>query len=235
MGHTHPEEGTTSRTSPPTGAIVAGVGGLVALLGVFLSWANLSWSLEGGQFAGQQFPAANQSQAASGLSHWTGILALVAGVVAVAAAIGIAVLQDQPTRRMAAMAALGGGAVAVLMAILGVLMSESIALNKVPGGKEALDLAQEFAQQLGVEGFGIRTGPALGVFVTAAGGVLAAVGGFMALGAVGSEGAGRAEQPSSAGTGFEAPTGPPASHTTVSPQPPPTPPVEPPKPGDSTA
>jgi hypothetical protein len=208
MGQPYTEPTAASSSSPPPGAIVAGIGGLVALIGVFLHWAKLTSSLEGGQFEGQQFGAATQSVGAAGTSHWTGILALVAALVAVAAAVAIVVLQDPGTRRMAAMAAVGGGAVALLMAVLGIVMSETIAVGDVPGGRQALDFARQFAQQLGVEGFGIDTGPAIGVFLTAAGGAVAAVGGFMALGQVHPQAA-RAPQPSPpSGTGFEAPSQP---------------------------
>jgi uncharacterized membrane protein len=215
----HTEPTTPSRVSPPAGAIVAGIGGLLTLVGVFLHWARLTSTLEGGQFAGQQFGPASQSVGATGISHWTGILALVAGLVAVAAAIAIVVLQDPGTRRMAAMAAAGGGTLALLMAILGIVMSESIALGDVPGGKQALDFARQFAEQLGVEGFGIDTGPAMGVFVTAMGGALAAGGGFMALRG-GPVVVGRAQEPPPAGTGFEAPSRPPGPQPTVPPEPP---------------
>lgn len=218
-------------TAPPAGAIVAGVGGLVALIGVFLNWAKLTSSLEGGEFAGQQFGAASQSVGASGISHWTGILALVAAVVALAAAIGIVILRDPSIGRMAAMAAAGGGAVALLVALLAIFMSETIALGDVPGGRQALEFARQFAEQLGVEGFGIDTGPAIGVFVTAIGGAAAAVGGFMALGRTGPQPAVPAgEPPPPPGTGFEAPMGP--EPPTVSPEPPATPPPdEPHRPG----
>jgi hypothetical protein len=198
-----------TRMSLPPGAIVAGIGGLLALFGVFLDWANLTSSLQGGQFAGQQIPAASQSVGASGTSHWTGILALLAAVVALVAAAGIWALRDPATRRTAAMAATGAGAVALLMAVMAFFMTESIALADVPGGREALDFARQFAEQLGVQGFGIETSAAIGVFVTAVGGAVAAVGGFLAL--RGAEA--QPEEPLSPespppGTGFEMPTTP---------------------------
>jgi hypothetical protein len=219
MGQPDPES-PTSPASPPVAAIVAGIGGLVALIGVFLNWGTLTSSLEGGQFAGQQFGPASQSVGAAGISHWTGILALVAAVAAIGGAVAMVFLQDPGTRRMAAMAALGGGAVAVLMAILGMVMSESIALGDVPGGRQALDFARQFAEQLGVQGFGIDTGPGLGVFITAIGGVVAAVGGFMALRQTGPIPQGAAAEPPPPGTGFEAPTGPAGPQPTVPPEPP---------------
>jgi hypothetical protein len=221
--------------SPPTAAIVAGVGGLVALIGVFLNWATVTSSLEGGQFAGQEFGPISRSEGAAGLEHWTGILALIAAVVVIAAAVGLVVLHDPGTRRMAAMTALGGGVVALLMAILGVVMSESIALTDVPGGRQALDFARQFAEQLGVQGFGIDTGPGVGVFVTAIGGVAAAAGGFMALRRTEPR-AGRAlSEPTPPGTGFEAPTGPAGPQPTVPPEPPSaTPPGEPKQAGETT-
>jgi hypothetical protein len=227
-------ESTASPASPPAPAIVAGIGGLVALIGVFLNWATLTSSLEGGQFAGQQFGPASQSVGATGISHWTGIIALVAALAAIAAAVGMVLLQDPSTRRTAGMAAMAGGAVALLMAILGVVMSESIALADVPGGRQALDFARQFAEQLGVQGFGIDTGPGLGVFVTAIGGVVAAVGGFMALSRTGPTPERAVAEPPPPGTGFEAPTGPVGPQPTVPPEPPSaTPPGEPKQAGET--
>lgn len=211
---------TKTNTSMPPGAIVAGAGGLLALIGVFLEWASITTSLEGGQFAGQQIPAGSQSVGASGISHWTGILALLAAAVAVAGAVGVFVLKDASTRRKAAAAATGGGAVAILMAIVAFLMTESIALADVPGGREALEFARQFAEQLGVGGFEIDTGVGIGVFVTAIGGAVAAVGGFLALrGAdVQPMAAGPPELPQT-GTGFEMPTAPASPQPTAPPQP----------------
>jgi len=233
MGQSNPES-TASPASPPAAAIVAGVGGLAALIGVFLHWARLTSSLEGGQFAGQEFGPISRSEGAAGFEHWTGIIALVAALVVVAAAVALVVLRDPATRRMAAMAALGGGAVAVLMAILGVVMSESIALADVPGGEQALDFARQFAEQLGVQGFGIDTGPGLGVFVTAIGGAVAAVGGFMALGRTGPQPGRAVAEPPPPGMGFEAPTGPAGPQPTVPPEPPSaSPPGEPKQAGET--
>ena len=205
MGEPYPES-TTSPASPPAAAIVAGVGGVVALIGVFLHWATLTSSLEGGQFAGQQFGPASRSMGAAGLSHWTGIIALVAALVVIAGAVALVVLKDPATRRMAALAALGGGAVALAMAILGVVMSESIALADVPGGRQALDFARQFAEQRGVQGFGIDTRPGLGVFVTAIGGAGAAVGGFLAFSRTGTPPERADSEPPPPGTVFGTPT-----------------------------
>lgn len=201
--YTHPT--ITSSRPLPAPAIVAGIGGLVALVGVFLNWASWTSSLEGGQFQGQQFGQISRSEGAAGIEHWTGILALAAALVAIAAAVGLVLLQDPGTRRMAAMAATAGGALALLMAILGILMSETLAVADLPGGKQALDFARQFAEQLGVEGFGIDTGPSIGVFVTALGGAAAAVGGFMAFRQTGREPTTLDHQPPSAGMGFESP------------------------------
>ena len=236
MADPYPEStaSTASPASPPAAAIVAGIGGLAALIGVFLHWATLTSSLEGGEFAGQQFGPASQSVGAAGISHWTGMIALVAALVAIAGAVALVALRDPSTRRMAAMGALGGGAVALLMAILGVVMSESIALGDVPGGRQALDFARQFAEQLGVQGFGIDTGPGLGVFVTALGGAVAAVGGFMALSRTEPRPAGAVSEPRPPGSGFEAPTAPAGPQPTVPPEPPSaSPPGEPKQAGET--
>jgi hypothetical protein len=233
MGAPYPEP-TASPASPPLAAIVAGVGGLAALIGVFLNWATLTSSLEGGELAGQQFGPISRSEGAAGLGHWTGILALVAALVVIAAAVALVVLQDPATRRIAALAALGGGAVALLMAILGVVMSESIALADVPGGRQAIDFARQFAEQLGVQGFRIDTGPGLGVFVTALGGALAAVGGFLALRPASPRAERAVSEPAPPGSGFEAPTGPAGPQPTVPPEPPSaSPPGEPKQAGET--
>lgn len=204
------EPTTASSAPPPAAVIVSGIGGVAALIGVFLDWATITTSFEGGQFAGQQLPAFTESVGtAQGLDHWTGVVALVASVVAVAGAIGSTVVQDSGTRRTAVMAAVGGGIVALLTAIVGRVVSESIAVSTFPGGSQALEFARQFAEQLGGQGFRIQTGPSLGVFVTALGGAVAAGGGFMAL---------RQAGPQPAATTHEQPS-----------------PDESPMPGDSTA
>jgi hypothetical protein len=196
MEQPHTEPTTAWSAPPPVAAIVAGIGGLSALIGVFLDWATITTSFEGGQFAGQQLPAFTESVGtAQGLDHWTGIVALVASVVAVAGAIGSVVVQDSGTRRIAVMAAIGGGLVALLTAIVGMVVSESIAVSTFPGGSQALEFARQFAEQLGGQGFRIHTGPSLGVFVTALGGAAAAGGGFMALRQAGPQSAAPAHQP----------------------------------------
>jgi hypothetical protein len=236
VGQPYTESSTTSSTSPPPGAIVAGIGGLVALIGVFLPWANVTTAFEGGQLGGQQFGGASQSVGATGISHWTGILALIAALVTLAVAVGVVVLQDPGTRRTAAIVAVGGGGAALVMAILGVVMSESIAVGSAPGGREALDFARQFADQLGLEGFRVDTGPAIGVFVTALGGAVAVAGGFLALRWVGPERVVPHREPLPPGTGFEAPTGPAGPQPSVPFEPPSTtPPGEPTKPDETTA
>jgi hypothetical protein len=213
MEEPYTQPATTSSRPLPAAAIVAGMGGLVALIGVFLSWATLTSSFEG--FRGDQVGVA-------GRFHWIGILALVAAVVTIAASIAMVVLQEAASRRAAAVAALAGGAGAVLIAILGIVMSESIVLSRVPRG--AIDFRRALAEQLGVEGFGIDTGPSIGVFVTALGGAAAAVGGFMALRHAGRQPISPAYEPAP-GMGFEGPE--------VGPNPPP--PEGPPGPEGSTA
>jgi hypothetical protein len=182
MEQPHTEPTTASSAPPPAAVIVSGMGGIAALIGVFLDWATITTSFEGGQFAGQQLPSFTETVGvAQGLDHWTGIVALVASVVAVAGAVGSLVVQDSGTRRIAAMAAVGGGIVALLTAIVGIVVSESIAVSTFPDGSKALEFARQFAEQLGGQGFRIQTGPSIGVLVTALGGAVATGGGFMAL------------------------------------------------------
>lgn len=227
---------TKTTTSLPPGAIVAGAGALLAIVGVFLDWASVTTSIEGGQFAGQQLPGGTDSIGATGISHWTGIVALLASVVALAAAAGIGFLREAATRRTAAMVAAGAGAAALLMTIVAFIMSESIALADVPGGAQALEFARQFAEQLGVGGIEIDVGPSIGVFVTAIGGAVAAVGGVLALRATEAQPyAAGAPEPTPPGTGFEMPTAPAGPQPTVPPEPPSgAPPGEPPQPGETT-
>jgi hypothetical protein len=227
---------TNTTTSLPTGAIVAGVGGLLAIIGVFLEWASVTTSIEGGQFAGQPIPGGTESVGATGISHWTGIVALMASVAALAAAAGIVSLREAATRRTSAMVAAGAGGLALLMTIVAFLMSESIALADVPGGAQALDFARQFAEQLGVGGIEIDVGPSMGVFVTAIGGAIAVVGGVLALrGTEAQPVASGAQEPPPSGTGFETPTAPAGPQPTVPPEPPSaTPPGEPPQAGETT-
>lgn len=232
MGEPHPESTASRATSPAV--ILAGAGGLGAAIGVLTHWGVVTSSLEGGQFAGQQFGPASQSVGAAGISHWTGIIALVAALVVIAATVSLVVAQDAAARRVSAMAALGGGAVVLLMAILGVVMSESIAAGNLPGGTQALDFARQFAEQLGVQGFTIEAGPGLGVFVTAIDGSVAAVAGFMALNRTEPQPQRAVAEPPPPGTGFEAPTGPAGPQPTVPPEPPSaSPPGEPKQAGET--
>jgi hypothetical protein len=207
MEQRHAQPGIASSTPLPVSAILAGIGGLVALIGVFLDWANVTSSFAGGQFAGQQLPEISETvSTVRGLSHWTGLLALVAGIATVGAAIAIVLLHDPATRRMATVVALGGGGLAFLLALLGFFMSEAIVVGGDPEGRLALEFQRQFAERFGGQGFSVDTGPAIGVFVTAVGGAVAAAGGLMGLGRAGPQ-AGRAEP--LPGTGFEPPPPPP--------------------------
>lgn len=156
----------------PTAAIIVAVGGLIALIGTFLDWATVDIKFSGPFL--DQVP--EQSGGESGISHWTGILALIGGLVAVVGAGALAFAPDARLRRYGAWAGLIGGAVAVGIAVLGIFVKDEI-LN--------IDQARGFLQGLGglgglTSGVEFNTGIGLGLFITIVGGLSAVVGGWLA-------------------------------------------------------
>ncbi len=153
-----------------TGAMIAAGGGVLAVIGAFLPWfkSTVSYSTE---LFGGAIP--DQSEAFSGMKDWTGIVALLAGLVVAGAAGAIIAMKGQGSAGMMATLAAVGGIVVILAAILGFVRIKNTAGAAV--------------DQLGALGGGvdISTGAGLGLYLSAIGGLLGAIGGFKAKGEVG--------------------------------------------------
>lgn len=160
------------------GALVALVGALVSVVGVFLDWATLT-------SVGTLIAPVETTTGEAGIRHWTGLVALFGAGVLLLGALGAGLFGDAPGRRSAAVAA-AGAAVAVLVAAgVGMTQRDAIATTSYPGGPEALEFAREFAAafseelDLDIPPPRVEVGP--GVTVTAAGAALGLAGAAVAL------------------------------------------------------
>lgn len=160
------------------GAVAALAGGLLGVIGVFLPWAQLA-------SVGSLVTPAVTTVGVAGIRHWSGLAALVASGVAVLGALGGGMFEDAPSRRQAGTVAAVAGALAVVAALIGFSQREAIATGGLPGGREALAFARDFASEFNRE-FDLsipppRVGAGGGVFLTVAGGAAAAIGGLVVL------------------------------------------------------
>jgi len=160
------------------GAVAALAGGLLGVIGVFLPWAQLA-------SVGSLVTPAVTTVGVSGIRHWSGLAALVASGVAVLGALGAGMFEDAPSRRQAGTVAAVAGALAVVAALIGFSQREAIATGGLPGGREALAFARDFAAEFNRE-FDLsipppRVGAGGGVFLTVAGGAAGAIGGLLVL------------------------------------------------------
>jgi hypothetical protein len=160
---------------------LAALGGVAAVVGAFLLWAELR--VGGGQ---EFFGTPGQTVGAAGTGHWTGILALMGGVAAFLGAVGAVAFTDAPSRRRAAAVAAIAGLVVVVAAALGWWQREEIAVGGVPGGREALAFAREFVREFRREGIDVGAEiptvvAGAGLWVSGAGGFLAAAGGMISF------------------------------------------------------
>jgi hypothetical protein len=160
------------------GAMASLAGGLLAVVGVFLAWASLT-------SVGSLVAPVETTMGVAGIRHWSGLLALVAAGLAVLGGVGAGFFLDVLGRRQAALVALAAGGLALLFGLVGFAQREAIATTGLPGGREALafarDFAAEFNQELGLEIPAPRVEAGTGVYLTMVGGGLAALGGLVAL------------------------------------------------------
>jgi hypothetical protein len=169
------------RTGPtaPVESALAGAGGAAVVVGAFLAWVSLE--VGGGQVF---FGTPGETINTSGLGHWTGIVALMAGAAAVLGALGAALFADARSRRRAATVAAVGGVVALAAAGMGWWQREAIAVGRIPGGHEALDYAREFVREFRREGIDVaaevpKVSAGVGLWIAMGGGAVAAVAGFV--------------------------------------------------------
>jgi hypothetical protein len=142
-----------------TGGILAALGGLAAAVGTFLAWATASAAQD--EFLGQSFPAMSEA----GIGDWTGMLTLLAGLVALGGGIMALTSADANMRRKASMAAGVAGILAILLVVI-----FAFRLSSALGAEASI-----------LETVGVTVGRGIGVYVSGIGGILAAIGGFMAM------------------------------------------------------
>ena len=239
----------TQTSKPSAGAIVAIVGGIMLAIGSFLTWATVSvdttalinklaetLGLPPEQLQG--LPADSFSSSVSGWDGSDGKITLVVGVIIIVAAI---VIFARPRLRVAM------GAVVIVAGLVGggVAAYDASRVKDVANDAEAAAVAAAGSE---LEGSGLSVGDifegafdvtaGVGLWVCIAGGVIALVGGVLALrerrdvspAAMGAATSTTAA-PAAAGTGFDAP---PAPASTAVTEPPPAP-VAPPAPSPPEA
>jgi hypothetical protein len=135
------------------------IGGFLAVVGVFLGWWDVGGYRESEIFGRELV----QQDTLAGTANWTGLLALAAGVVAGVVAIGALLTGDAGVRGASVPIALAGGMLILASAGLGLVQATEVAQGHVGD------------PQLIAEG-----SAAVGLFLSAAGGALAAVGGLVA-------------------------------------------------------
>jgi hypothetical protein len=240
----------TQTSKPSAGAIVAIVGGIMLAIGSFLTWATVSvdttalinklaetLGLPPEQLQG--LPTDSFSNSVSGWDGSDGKITLVVGVIIIIAAI---VIFAKPRLRVAM------GAVVIVAGLVGggVAAYDASRVKDVANDAEAAAVAAAGSE---LEGSGLSVGDifegafdvtaGVGLWVCIAGGVIALVGGVLALrerrdvspAAMGVATSTTAA-PAAAGTGFDAPPAPASTAVTEPPpvsEPPPTP-VAPPAP-----
>lgn len=161
---------TIAGRSVAIGAIVAAVGGLLAVIGVFLVWAQLTVGTGMAQaFAGQKNGI--------GLDQNAGWAALVVGLLAFALAVAWARDVKLPS-------------LSLLVVVAGVLVLVVVALTfftsvLTPGSlKDALDAANKAidgAKAAGADTSGTSAGPGMGFLLEIVAGILVIVGGALGL------------------------------------------------------
>jgi hypothetical protein len=204
------QSGTSSKTSPSPAAIVGIVGGALLVIGSFLTWATASVNLDAlAQALGvdpsllQGVPTGSQSFSVGGLDNGAdGTFTLIAGIVAVVVAVVLIVKADlkKPMGAVLVLAGLIGGGVALYD------------LSKVNDVKqEAIDAAGGSLAAAGIdtgvldEVFDVSAG--IGIWVCIAGGVVAIIGGAMALAARSTASPAMAGGPTTPmGSGFDTPS-----------------------------
>ena len=148
-----------SRTFTWSAAItMAAIGGAAAVAGVFLGWWQADAYRTSEIFGREQV----EVRMLLGTSHWSGAAAVVLGALVTIAALAGLVLSPE-VRRVAAIAALGGGILILVAAALGFAQASGVAEAKVGGA-----------------GLGVDGSAAGGLCVSAIGGLVAAAGGFLA-------------------------------------------------------
>ncbi len=157
------EESPSQTATWSFAVILAAVGGFLGAVGVFLSWFQVNGFQRSVIFGNELV----ESKAFAGTKDWTGLIALMAGLAVGLVALG-ALLFTGGMRRSVGSVAVVGGLVVLITAALGLARAGAVA-----GGVELTSPLA--ADRLMNEG-----SPALGLYVSALGGALAALAGLIA-------------------------------------------------------
>jgi hypothetical protein len=168
-----PERWRTSTAA----AVLATVGGLLAVAGTSIGWFNLT-AIRRSEIFGAEVVA---TLTRPGISDWTGVVAVLAGAVATIGAATLGLASQPRTRRVAAGVAIVGGLLVNAVSALALTRSASVLSAAVEAGDlpRTPDTVMEYEHAV-----------APGIVVAAAGGMLAVAGGVVAA----RTGPGRADQ-----------------------------------------
>ena len=139
---------------------LAAIGGFAAAVGVLLGWWDAEAYRASEIFGNEQV----ESRVLLGTAHWSGTVALVLGFLVTLAALAGLVLARADVRRVAALASLVGGVLVMGAAAVGFAQTAGVAEAQVGGA-----------------GLGVDAGVGGGLYLSALGGLIAALGGFLAL------------------------------------------------------
>jgi hypothetical protein len=132
-------------------------GGFLILIGIFLNWFTVSASIAG-------FSA---SVSESGTGDWTGIVALIASLVAIGAGGSAILMADPAIKRYALIAGTIAGVIALIVTVVAFFRANSV----------GIDLPQE--GQLGAAAVDGKA--AVGLYISFLGAVITTVGGALAM------------------------------------------------------
>jgi hypothetical protein len=143
----------------PFAAAVAAIGGIAAVLGVVLGWWQVT-SYRLSEIFGRELV---EERTVAGTAHWTGLVALVVGLVIVGTAVASLLPRGGGARLVAGVSALAGGFFIMGAAALGLGQADAVA-----------------RAQVGAAGLVAEGTAAAGLVLSALGGVVAVVAGVLA-------------------------------------------------------
>jgi hypothetical protein len=153
-------QGVPSRTFTwPFVATVAAIGGVAAVVGVVLGWWQVT-SYRESEIFGRELV---EERTVAGTVHWTGLVALVVGLVVVGTAVASLVARGEGVRLVAGVSALAGGFFIMGAAALGLGQAAAVAEAQVGGA-----------------GLDAEGSAAAGLVLSALGGLVAVVAGVLA-------------------------------------------------------
>jgi hypothetical protein len=130
-------------------------GGFLVFIGVYLKWFDFSASVGG----------FSTSASSNGTSDWTGVVAVIAGLVAIGAG-GAALLLSDDIKRTARLIGATAGVVALIVTVIAFFRVSSVGVDLPTTGGAAASIDAKAA---------------VGLYVSFLGAVIATVGGAMAM------------------------------------------------------